>query len=176
MRGGLGLQRNLLSLGLAEDVNEPLYKTLRFAFGIPEGPKEIPRTQAIPLEYNVDLMGGISYTKGCYLGQELVARTHHRGVIRKRIMPVIIGKEQKVFTEQLDSSEALEADIIPEGGTEKDRIGTVISAHGNLGMALVRLEAWRPEGSYRTANTAALPIRPVVPHWWPSSTFTTNPT
>ena len=44
----------------------------------------------MPLEYNLDALGGISYTKGCYVGQELVARTHNRGVVRKRLMPVAI--------------------------------------------------------------------------------------
>lgn len=33
----------------------------------------------------------VSWTKGCYLGQELTARTFHTGVTRKRIMPVILG-------------------------------------------------------------------------------------
>lgn len=169
-RAGLNLDRDLISMGIKEDVNESLYKTLRFAFGVPEGPKEIPRTQAIPLEYNVDWLGGISYTKGCYLGQELVARTHHRGVVRKRIMPVVIGKDTEVFSQDVNYSEAVESDIVPEGGTEKDRIGTVISAHGNLGMALVRLEAWKPEASYHTATATRPPIRPLVPHWWPSTT------
>ena len=49
----------------------------------------------MPLEYNLDALNGISYTKGCYVGQELVARTHNRGVVRKRLMPISIdGKFQ----------------------------------------------------------------------------------
>ena len=42
----------------------------------------------MPLEYNLDGLGAISFTKGCYVGQELIARTHFRGVVRKRLMPV----------------------------------------------------------------------------------------
>lgn len=45
----------------------------------------------MPLEYNLERLNGISYTKGCYVGQELVARTHNRGVVRKRLMPVAIS-------------------------------------------------------------------------------------
>lgn len=43
---------------------------------------------AIPLEYNLDGLNAISFTKGCYVGQELIARSHFRGVVRKRLMPV----------------------------------------------------------------------------------------
>ena len=52
----------------------------------------------MPLEYNLDALNGISYTKGCYVGQELVARTHNKGVVRKRLMPVSIEGEGTVHT------------------------------------------------------------------------------
>jgi len=40
------------------------------------------------LEYNLAGLNAIDFDKGCYVGQELIARTHHRGVIRKRVMPL----------------------------------------------------------------------------------------
>lgn len=43
---------------------------------------------AVPLEYNLDGLNAISFTKGCYVGQELIARTHFRGIVRKRLLPV----------------------------------------------------------------------------------------
>lgn len=43
---------------------------------------------AIPLEYNLAGLNAISFDKGCYVGQELIARTYHRGVIRKRLLPL----------------------------------------------------------------------------------------
>ena len=64
------------------------FKDLRFRLGVPEGCSEVPSGEALPLEYNLDALNGVSYTKGCYVGQELTARTHFRGVIRKRLMPV----------------------------------------------------------------------------------------
>ena len=79
--------------------------------GVAEGSEEIPIGACFPLEYNLDYLNGgmsvpiqseacamigldlfpplaVSFSKGCYLGQELTARTHHTGVVRKRVMPV----------------------------------------------------------------------------------------
>lgn len=44
--------------------------------------------EANPLEYNLAGLSAISFDKGCYLGQELVARTHPQGVIRKHLLPL----------------------------------------------------------------------------------------
>jgi folate-binding protein YgfZ len=71
-----------------EEVDDEYYLLWRLEQGIPEGSIEIPKGEAIPLEYNLAGLSAISFEKGCYVGQELVARTHHRGVIRKRLMPV----------------------------------------------------------------------------------------
>jgi len=67
------------------------YHRRRFELGIPEGSAEILFDKSFPLECNLDLMGGVSFHKGCYLGQELTARTFHTGVTRKRIVPIKIS-------------------------------------------------------------------------------------
>merc|ERR1712198_771277 len=67
------------------------YKELRFRLGVGECPSELQSGKALPLESNVDYLHGVSFHKGCYIGQELTARTHHTGVIRKRIMPLILS-------------------------------------------------------------------------------------
>ncbi len=67
--------------------DEERYKDLRYTLGVGEGVVEIPFGKSFPLEVNGDFLHGISFHKGCYLGQELTARTHHTGVVRKRLMP-----------------------------------------------------------------------------------------
>lgn len=66
------------------------YHLHRLKYSIPEGPDDWP---SLPLEGNLDLMNGVDYKKGCYVGQELTARTHHRGVVRKRIVGLRLFKE-----------------------------------------------------------------------------------
>ncbi|KAL5651175.1 hypothetical protein ACJX0J_036633, partial [Zea mays] len=71
-----------------KEADERHYQLWRIENGVAEGSTEIPKGEAIPLEYNLAGLNAISFEKGCYIGQELIARTHHRGVIRKRLMPM----------------------------------------------------------------------------------------
>eukprot|EP00198_Chlamydomonas_reinhardtii_P009241 XP_001698578.1 predicted protein [Chlamydomonas reinhardtii] len=72
----------------ASAAGEEAYRAWRYSLGVAEGEAEIPAGQAAPLDFNVDVLRGVSYTKGCYVGQERNSFTHYRGVIRKRLMPV----------------------------------------------------------------------------------------
>ncbi|GAA5964528.1 hypothetical protein JCM21900_000630 [Sporobolomyces salmonicolor] len=66
---------------LFKPVTPSHYQLHRLLHAIPEGPEDFP---PLPLEANIDFMNGVDYRKGCYVGQELTARTHHKGVVRKR--------------------------------------------------------------------------------------------
>ena len=72
-----------------EEVSLDSYNVRRILYGIPEGSRELPFARALPLESCIDFMGGINFNKGCYVGQELTIRSHHHGVVRKRIIPVV---------------------------------------------------------------------------------------
>ena len=74
-------------------VPEDQYMIHRMLHGIAEGQNEIIGGSALPQESNMDFFGGIDFRKGCYLGQELTIRTHHTGVVRKRILPVQLEKD-----------------------------------------------------------------------------------
>ncbi|ODV95670.1 hypothetical protein PACTADRAFT_42382 [Pachysolen tannophilus NRRL Y-2460] len=64
-----------------------IYDIRRNIKGIPEVSDLKPNEETLPFESNIDLTNGISYDKGCYVGQELTIRTYFNGIIRKRIMP-----------------------------------------------------------------------------------------
>lgn len=68
---------------LFDQVTPEHYHLHRLVHAVPEGPADFP---ALPLEANIDFMNGVDYRKGCYVGQELTARTHHKGIVRKRGM------------------------------------------------------------------------------------------
>ena len=62
------------------------YKDFLNHNSIPQGPIDIPPGKYHPLQFSGDLMNGISFSKGCYLGQELTTRTHYTGNVRKRLL------------------------------------------------------------------------------------------
>lgn len=105
------------------------YDQLRIAEAIPDGSRDMEVGKAILLENNIDLLNGIAWEKGCYTGQELTARTHYRGLIKKRLVPVRIAGE----------APAIGSPLI-EAGSE---VGEMRGANGDLGLALLRLERLR---------------------------------
>jgi folate-binding protein YgfZ len=131
------------------------YHIRRYLYGIPEGPKEIQRENALPMEFNFDLSDGIDFRKGCYVGQELTIRTKHTGVVRKRILPVQLyragdsigaDKDAPDFDPTWTAGESLESgtDIkpLPQFADPKRvrATGKYIAGIGNVGLALCRLE------------------------------------
>ncbi|NXO56416.1 CAF17 transferase, partial [Aramus guarauna] len=133
------------------------YHRHRYKQGIPEGVKDLPPGVALPLESNLAYMNGISFTKGCYIGQELTARTHHMGVIRKRLLPV-------------QFSAPLPRDDIPEGAeilTESGKsAGKFRAGGGGLGIALLRLAHINEPLCLNIAGDK-VKLTASIPEWWP---------
>lgn len=131
-----------------EESTEGSYRVRRYLKGVPEGQDELVREHALPQESNVDFMGGIDYRKGCYVGQELTIRTHHTGVVRKRVLPVQVYAMDEKEPESLgyDAGRELGVERIPSetgvGRWEKRgrSAGKWLKGVGNVGLALCRLE------------------------------------
>ncbi len=64
------------------------YDLVRYKNCIPEGTKEIEINTTLPVEINLDLLGGISFEKGCFIGQEVNARIKYKGIIKRKYVPV----------------------------------------------------------------------------------------
>ncbi|KAG5962930.1 hypothetical protein E4U58_003722 [Claviceps cyperi] len=135
-----------------ETSSQDAYTIRRYLHGVPEGQDEILREQALPLESNIDMMNGIDFRKGCYVGQELTIRTKHRGVVRKRILPCSVYGADKappqtlLYEPDCAAPETLTADMIPAEtsigryGKRGRSAGKWLKGVGNIGLALCRLE------------------------------------
>ncbi|KAK7422409.1 ccr4 associated factor [Neonectria punicea] len=135
-----------------EQSTEDAYMIRRYLHGVPEGQDEIPKEHSLPQESNMDVMNGIDWRKGCYVGQELTIRTRHRGVVRKRILPCVVYEKDHAAPTTLayhaDSPtlESTTAEMIPQGtsiGRFEKRgrsAGKWLKGVGNIGLGLCRLE------------------------------------
>ncbi len=126
----------------------------RIRLGLPDGSRDIEPEKGLLLENGFDELGGVDFQKGCYLGQELTARSKYRGLIRKRLLPVeISGRTPAAGSEiRLGDAEA----------------GEMRSACGTVGLALIRLDQFRASGgvgltSGTTTLTASKPSWAVLP-------------
>ncbi|XP_059126750.1 putative transferase CAF17, mitochondrial [Peromyscus eremicus] len=137
------------------------YHTHRYQQGIPEGVRDLPPGTALPLESNLAFMNGVSFTKGCYIGQELTARTHHTGVIRKRLFPV-----------RLEGP--LPADGISPGTSVTvtatgQAAGKFRAGQGRVGLALLRSETIKGPLHIKTSESQQVAVTASVPDWWPTA-------
>ncbi|XP_059292346.1 putative transferase At4g12130, mitochondrial [Lycium ferocissimum] len=145
-----------------KETNEENYLLWRLEKGVAEGSAEIPKGEAVPLEYNLAGLNGISFDKGCYVGQELIARTHHRGVIRKRLLPLKFLNESGKEVEQ---KVAPKSEVIDASSGKK--AGTVTTALGSCGLGLLRLdEAFK--GSLTIRGLDNVKVQAIKPGWWPA--------
>lgn len=120
----------------APSKNKNRYTTLRYQNAIPEGEAELPSTRALPLEAGFDRMGGISFDKGCFIGQEVTARIHHRGLSKQRY----IG----VRCDTLPASLTPPSDIRANDKLIGTLLGVVASDDSGdsiVGLAVIRREA-----------------------------------
>jgi folate-binding protein YgfZ len=113
--------------GVSETGSETDYMALRLGLGLPDGPPDLEPDKTLLLEAGFDELNGVSWTKGCYMGQELTARTKYRGLIKRRLVPVV-----------LDGALAPPGEPILAEGVE---VGTLRSGLGTLALAGLRLDA-----------------------------------
>ena len=116
--------RILASEPLVATAVEDDWDRLRLAAGLPDGSKDMEPDRSVLLEAGFDELAGVSWSKGCYMGQELTARTRYRGLVKQRLLPV-----------EADS------DLAPGPIFAGDvQAGEVRSVVGKLGLALIRLD------------------------------------
>lgn len=120
-------KREIVESTLGHVVSEPIsYRYERFKLGVVEG-QDIP-TDSIPIFYNYDLLNAISFSKGCYSGQELVTRTIRRGIVRKRLVALQSTNKEAI---------ALGATVF----MGEKQLGSVFASQNDVGLAVVQLDS-----------------------------------
>ena len=129
----------------ASEANEELYIQHRLKLGVPEGGLDIEPEKNFLLEVNFEELNAISFSKGCYIGQELTARTKHRAKIRKRLFrfksntDLTIGDSIKVGEKEIAKVQSFQA---PYGlaMTRLDALDLISSEPANLTPSDIQLE------------------------------------
>ena len=123
------------------------YDRQRLTLGVPDGSRDLVPEKSPLLEAGFDELNGVDWQKGCYIGQELTARTKYRGLIKKRLMPV-------------------EADgVAPAPGTivmvEGREAGEMRSSRDALGLAMLRIEPVVEGKPLKAGNATLVATKPV---------------
>ncbi len=118
----------------------------RLALGLPDGSRDLEAEKTVLLEAGFDELHGVSWTKGCYMGQELTARTKYRGLVKRRLVPVAVSG------------------ALPPPGTPVLRnavdVGTMRSGRDAAGLAVLRIDAL-----HDTLTCGGATLTPRIPAW-----------
>jgi len=136
------------------------YDSHRIGLGVPEGGIDFTFGDAFPHDADMDQLRGVDFTKGCYVGQEVVSRMEHRGTARRRFV------------------RAAGAGPLPAIGTPvmagEKAIGTMGSSVGGNGLALVRLDRAKDAVDHGVAiHAGGVTLSLSLPGWakfgWPTT-------
>lgn len=130
----------------------------RIKLGMPEGGRDFSFGDAFPHEALMDQFKGVDFSKGCYIGQEVVSRMQHRGTARKRLI--------KIKTKS----------VLPNAGTEilsaGKACGIITSSVGNEGIAMIRLDRVDGDTASRSVLAGSVEATLEIQDWcnfgWPN--------
>jgi folate-binding protein YgfZ len=138
--------RILAPAPLPADAGPAAYDTHRIALGLPDA-EDMEPDKTLLLEAGFDELGGVGWNKGCYMGQELTARTRYRGLVRRRLVPVAVTGP------------------LPDSGTpvwrDGQEVGSLRSGQDAAALAMLRLDALE-RGAFDCGEAR---ITPLVPAW-----------
>lgn len=149
----IGMQAALGAIGTT--ASRDVYESMRISLGIPDGAQDMVFDKSLLLEFGFEALGGVDFKKGCYVGQEVTARTKYRGQVKKALYQV----------------SALSG-TLPAAGTEiragEVVVGEMHSSIGGKGLALLRmaeLDEAIKSGIKLVASDAVLTAQ--LPQWMP---------
>ncbi len=105
-----------------------LYLQDKYEWAIPDGADDLIKDRSIPSNFGAEELSAVSFSKGCYVGQEVISRAKYQGVIRKKIFKII-------------SSEKILGDLKYEvTDIDGNKLGNICSSYNNKAIALLNEE------------------------------------
>ncbi|MDP6566508.1 MAG: folate-binding protein [Alphaproteobacteria bacterium] len=139
----------LEAAGLSQTEAED-YDLFRLDLALPDGSRDLAVDKALLLESNFEALNGVDFDKGCFVGQELTARTKYRGLVRKRLLPVRVDGPMP----------APDTPLLADG----KEVGVMRSGRDGRGLALLRLERLADGGAGPLTGGQAT-LTPIRPDW-----------
>ena len=125
------------------------YEEKRLTLGLPDASRDIMVDKTFILEANFKELNGVSFTKGCYVGQELTARMNHRTTVKKRLLPIVSKNGELTSGIEIKNAEG-------------KVIGDIRSVQDNRAIAFIKLEYIGSDSNF-TAD--GIDIEILVPNW-----------
>ncbi|MBV8939449.1 MAG: folate-binding protein YgfZ [Alphaproteobacteria bacterium] len=136
-----------------EETGEDAYDLHRLTLGVPEGDKDMEDARGLPLEWGMDALHGIDFDKGCYVGQEVTARTRFRAQLRKA-----------PFAVRAEAPLPPPGTRITAGGAD---IGELRSSQRKVALALLNTDALgKAGGEAALLHAEDVELRAIRPLWF----------
>ena len=123
------------------------YNAHRLSFGVADSEWDFETAKVFPADANMDRLNGVNFSKGCFVGQEVVSRMKRMTTVKKRMRGIILEGEAKAGDRILSGERV---------------IGDVLNIHGNMGMAMIRLDRLKAAEIGLTLNGAPVEIMNAV--------------
>lgn len=123
------------------------YNAHRLSLGVPDSEWDFESAQVFPADANMDLLNGVNFSKGCFVGQEVVSRMKRMTTVKKRMRSIIFEGDAKAGDRILAGERV---------------IGDVMSVHKKMGMAMIRLDRLRAAEYDLTLNGAPVEVMKAV--------------
>jgi folate-binding protein YgfZ len=127
--------------------DEAAHDAHRLSLGVPDPARDCVPDRTYPLEADFDLLNGVDFRKGCFIGQETTSRMKRRAAIKNRMLPIAFEGSAPAFGAEVMAGEL--------------RAGEVLSGGEGRAMALLRLD--RIKGAALSVDGRA--VRAVAPDW-----------
>jgi len=137
----IALGRRFMSAGNIDVTGD--YNAHRLSLGVVDSEWDFETITHFPSDTNMDLMNGVDYKKGCFVGQEVVSRMRRMTTVKKRLRGLILKGQAKA------------GDRIMAG---ERTVGDVLHVNGQLGMGLIRLGRLNEAETSPTVNAIAVTI------------------